>query len=276
MNGKWVWIYVGLGLLLAATSQAGTRGGLYDMNAMINERHPFTIPGRASLPTAVLALPEMTPIAPPSPTLRYTPPPRPVAEAGANPMRGPYRPFGNSIDNNWFHTFYISAGMGVNLPNDLDGTTAAGATYTIEFDPGFVAQGAIGAYLGENFRIESEVTYRMADYDQATSDGDNSTPNGDLKLATGIVNLYYELDLGSFNPFLGVGAGVAQIDRTAVNSPGLTLVERDATEFAYQAIVGITYEISRDFGVSLDGRYLGTSDEDISATIATLHVRYNL
>ena len=114
MNGKWVWIYTGLGLFLAATSQAGTRGGLYDMNAMINERHPFTTPGRTSLPAAMPALPEMTPIAPPSPTLRYTPPPRPVAEAGADPMRGPYRPFGNSIDSNWFHIFNISAGMGVN------------------------------------------------------------------------------------------------------------------------------------------------------------------
>ena len=276
MNGKWVWIYVGLGLLLAATSQAGTRGGLYDMNAMINERHPFTISGRTSLPAAVPALPEMTSIAPPSPTLRYTPPPRLAAEAGANPIRGPYRPFGNSIDSYWFHSFYISAGMGIYLPNDLDGTTAAGATYTIEFDPGFVAQGAIGVYFGENFRVESEAAYRIADYDQATSDGVSSTPDGDLKLSTGIINLYYELDLGLFSPFLGVGAGVAQVDRTAVNSPSLTLVERDATEFAYQAIVGITYEISRDFGISLDGRYLGTSDEDISATIATLHVRYNL
>ena len=276
MNGKWVWIYVGLGLLLAATSQAGTRGGLYDMNAMINERHPFTISGRTSHPAAVLALPEMTSIAPPSPTLRYTPPPRPVAEAGANSMRGPYRPFGNGIDSNWFQMFYISAGMGVNLPNDLDGTTAASATNTIEFNPGFVAQGAIGAYVGENFRIESEATYRMADYDQATSDGNSTTPNGDLKLATGIINLYYDLNLGSFNPFLGVGAGVAQIDTTTVNSAGLTIVERDATEFAYQAIVGITYEISRDLSVSLDGRYLRTSDEDISATMATLNVRYNL
>ena len=116
----------------------------------------------------------------------------------------------------------------------------------------------------------------MADYDQATSGGDSTSPNGDLKLATGIVNLYYELDLDWFNPFLGVGAGVAQINTTSVNSAGLTIVERDATEFAYQAIVGITYEISRDWSVGLDGRYLGTSDEDISATMVTLNVRYNL
>ena len=274
MNGKWLWICAGLGLFLAATSQAGTRGGLYDMNAMINERHPFTTPDRTSPPAAVPAFRKMTPIAPPSPTLRYTPPPRPVA--GTDPIRGPYRPFGNGIDNNWFQMFYISAGMGVNLPNDLDGTTTTGATYAIEFDPGLVIQGAIGAYLDENFRIESEATYRMADYDQATSGGDSTTPNGDLKLATGIVNLYYELDLGSLNPFLGVGAGLAQINATSVNSAGLEIVERDATEFAYQAIVGITYKISRDWNVGIDGRYLGTSDEDISATMVTLSVRYNL
>ena len=153
---------------------------------------------------------------------------------------------------------------------------STGAANTIEFDPGFVAQGAIGAYLGENFRIESEAAYRMADYDQATAGGDSTTPNGDLKLATGIINLYYEFVLGSFNPFLGVGAGVAKINRTAVNVAGLTIVDHDATEFAYQAMVGITYEISKDWSVGLDGRYLGTSDEDISATMAILNVRYNL
>ena len=276
MNGKWLWVCAGLGLFLAATSQAGTRGGLYDMNAMIIERHPFTTPGRTLPPAAVRAQPEMTPIAPPSPTLRYTPPPRPVAEAGTHPVRGPYRPFGNGIDGNWFQMFYISAGMGVYLPNDLDGTTGTGGTNTIEFDPGLVAQGAIGTYLGENFRIESEAAYRMADYDQATAGGDSTTPNGDLKLATGIINLYYEFVLGPFNPFLGVGAGVAKFKTTAVNVAGLTIVERDATEFAYQAIVGITYEISRDWSVGLDGRYLGTSDGDISATMAILNVRYNL
>ena len=43
MNGKWFWICAGLGLSLAATSQAGTRGGLYDMKAMINERVIFQI-----------------------------------------------------------------------------------------------------------------------------------------------------------------------------------------------------------------------------------------
>ena len=184
MNGKWLWIYAGLGLFLAATSQAGTRGGLYDMNAMINERHPFTTPGRTSLPAAVPAFPEMAPIAPPSPTLRYTPPPRPVAKAGANPVRGPYRPFGNGVDSNWFQNFYISAGMGVNLPNDLDGTTGTGGTNTIEFDDYFViapnsvnmsldrkmfineSNGSKGKYCEDGFSYNSKTNEKFLSVDE--------------------------------------------------------------------------------------------------------------
>ena len=41
MNGKWIWVYAGLALFLAPTSQSDTRGGLYDMNSLINQQHPF-------------------------------------------------------------------------------------------------------------------------------------------------------------------------------------------------------------------------------------------
>ena len=274
-------IRAGLGVLMmtamAATAQAGTRGGLYDMNAMINEVHPFAASGQGPMP-ATLA-PAMTPIAPPAPTLRYTPPPRPpmaTAQAGAKTPAQPYRPFGEDTGGGWFNGFYIAAGGGLNLPNDLDGSTAAGATFSIASDPGFLVQGAFGTHLGENFRVEAEAAYRMADYDQASAGGTTVTPTGDLKMATGMVNLYYDIDLGSFTPFVGAGAGVARIKSTAITIGTLSVVEKNATEFAYQAIIGVSYEISRDWSIGLDGRYLGTSDEDVSATAVTLNVRYNL
>ena len=69
---------------------------------------------------------------------------------------------------------------------------------------------------------------------------------------------------------------MAQIKSAALTIGNLTVAKKDATEFAYQAIIGVTYEFSRDWSIGLDGRYLGTSDEDVSAAGVTLNLRYNL
>jgi opacity protein-like surface antigen len=75
---------------------------------------------------------------------------------------------------------------------------------------------------------------------------------------------------------VGAGLGMAQIKSTAATVGGVTAAEKDATEFAYQAIVGVTYEYDRSWSLGLDARYIGTSDEDVSATAITLNVRYSL
>jgi len=281
------WMGAGLGAamvmaaMVATAANAGTKGGLYDMKAMINEGHPFAAPYRGLAPAAMAPAHTMTPIAPPPPTLRYTPPPRPVAQdnvVGGKASPEPYQPFGESMDSGWFNRFYISTGVSLNLPADQDGRTAAGAAYSVELDPGFVIQGAIGTYLWSSFRIEAEAAFRMADYDQATAGGTKVTPTGDLKIATGMINYFYDpdLDLGAFKPYLGAGLGVAQIKSAALTIGNLTVAKKDATEFAYQAIIGVTYEFSRDWSIGLDGRYLGTSDENVSAAGVTLNLRYNL
>ena len=280
-------ICAGLGVLMAVATtsgQAGTRGGLYDMNAMINEGHPFAATSRGLPPASMPPRPFMTPIAPPPPTLRYTQPPRPplspmtTAQTGARSMSQPYRPFGDGMADDWFNNFYISAGGGLHLLHDLEGSASAGGALTIESDPGFVLQGAIGTYLGRNFRIEAEGAYRTADYNEARAGGATVTPTGELKLATGMMNLHYDIDInmGSFRPYVGAGAGLAQIESTAASAGGISFAAKESTEFAYQAIIGVAYDISDEWTLGLDGRYVGTSDEDVSATAITLNIRHSL
>ena len=274
------WLDTGLGtgliiLLAAASANAGSKGGMYDMSSMINEAHPFAVPSYNRAPGTMAPAPAMRPIAPPSPTLRYPPPPPPVAQASASGS-APYRPFGDIVAGDWFSRFYIAAGGGLHLQSDLDGSTA-GASYSIEFDPGFTMHGALGTYLGRDFRIEGELAYRMAEYDQGTAGGATSMPTGDLKMATGMANVYYDVHLGSsFVPYVGGGLGIAQIESTAATIGGVTAAAKDATEFAYQAIIGVTYEYDRSWSLGLDARYIGTADEDVSATAITLNVRYSL
>ena len=270
-------IGAGLGvLMITASAGAGTKGGMYDMSSMLNEGHPFAAPSYGRAPTTLPPRHGMRPIAPPSPTLRYTPPPRPMDQAAATGSQ-PWRPFGDVMGNDWFSRFYLSAGGGLHLQSDLDGTATGGATYSIEYDPGFLGQGALGTYLGQDFRIEAEAAYRMADQDQATAGGTKATVTNDLKIATGMVNLLYDVHLGrSFVPYLGGGVGVALLKSDNTTIGGVVATGKDTTEFAYQGIIGVTYEYDRSWSVGVDARYLGTSDEDVSATAVTLNVRYNL
>lgn len=279
----------GLAVLMgAASAGAGTKGGLYDMNAMLNQGHPFAATSgqyQAPAMAAPAQLPAasgqpagqgMTPIAPPPPTLRYTPPPRPGDQAAASGE--PWQPFADSGGGDpWFSRYYVSFGGGANFQNDLDGRNAAGTPSTIEFDTGFVGQVALGTNLGQDFRIEAEAAYRIADYDQVTAGGASAPANNDLKIATGIINVLYDIQLGSsFVPFLGAGLGVAQLDGGDAGTGTQLTAGKDTTELALQGIVGVNYKYSRTWNWILDARYLGTTDDDVDAAAITLNFRYNL
>ena len=279
---------VGLAVLAGATAAgAGTKGGLYDMNAMLNEGHPFAASGQGqapAIPPYQIPAPRyraagqgMTPIAPPPPTLRYTPPPRPGDQAAAAKGQ-PWRPFGDAGGGDpWFSRHYVSFGGGAHLQGDLDGKNVSATPSSIEFDAGFVGLAALGSNLGRDFRIEAEAGYRMADHDQITSGGVGTTGTNDLKIYTGMVNLLYDIQLGSsFVPYLGAGLGVAQLDGGDAGAGARLTKGKDGTELALQGIVGLSYKYSPSWNWILDARYLGTSDDEVSATAITLNFRYNL
>jgi OOP family OmpA-OmpF porin len=59
---------------------------------------------------------------------------------------------------------------------------------------------------------------------------------------------------GRIVPYVGVGAGVAFTKLSALGGTA------NATEFAYQGIVGVGYNIDPVFRVNLEGRYFGTTN----------------
>ncbi|MDP6342022.1 MAG: hypothetical protein QF491_00720, partial [Alphaproteobacteria bacterium] len=79
----------GIGLLAASPGLAGTRGGLYDMKALLNEAHPFAASAQRPAPVAMPPARAMPALAPPPPTLRYTPPPPPPSTLPATRLPGP-------------------------------------------------------------------------------------------------------------------------------------------------------------------------------------------
>lgn len=80
----------------------------------------------------------------------------------------------------------------------------------------------------------------------------------------GMANLYADWSLGpSFTPFLGAGVGVqeARLNRAVrIEGLNLDLLKGGETKFAWQAVAGIAWHPAPAWSVSLDYRYVGTSD----------------
>jgi OmpA-OmpF porin, OOP family len=73
---------------------------------------------------------------------------------------------------------------------------------------------------------------------------------------TGLVNLSYDFLPGALvTPYVGAGVGVAFIDsNTSLGS----------TQFAWDALVGVRYNISNAMTIGVEGRYLGTTNPSLT------------
>jgi outer membrane protein OmpA-like peptidoglycan-associated protein len=144
--------------------------------------------------------------------------------------------------------FYVGAEGGLNwlLNNN-----------SYQMDTGWAAGGKIGYdFVGP--RIELEGMYR-----QNNGTGTVAYPNGTFATQSGKINqvsvmanaLYDFMPGATITPYVGAGAGIAFVDPSI--SPGCTMC---STQFAYQGIVGIGYNMAPGWRLDLDGRYYGTTN----------------
>jgi OmpA-OmpF porin, OOP family len=69
-----------------------------------------------------------------------------------------------------------------------------------------------------------------------------------------MANFYYDFNAGgTWVPYIGAGAGVAFDKMSAIG------LQDNTTNFAYQGIVGMGYNIDPTWRVNLEGRYFGTT-----------------
>jgi len=145
--------------------------------------------------------------------------------------------------------FYIGAEGGVNW---LLNTTILNTPVTPQ--TGFAAGGVIGYdFVGP--RVEVEGVYRNNQTNTGFPGRAISNKVGQLGI---LANLLYDFSPGStIVPYIGAGAGVAFVDGD--NSLG-------STQFAYQAIAGLGWNVDTNFRVNLDGRYYGTTNPSVGGT----------
>jgi outer membrane protein OmpA-like peptidoglycan-associated protein len=146
--------------------------------------------------------------------------------------------------------FYLGAEGGLNWMFNTSTGTPLGSG-TLYPDIGWAAGGMVGYdFVGP--RVELEGVYRR---NTATVGAGSFNAFGAAKDDTAIMaNVLYDFNAGgTIVPYIGAGAGVAFVRSSALG------LSTDSTQFAYQAILGVGYNIDPMFRVNLDARYYGTT-----------------
>jgi outer membrane protein OmpA-like peptidoglycan-associated protein len=145
--------------------------------------------------------------------------------------------------------FYIGAEGGLNW---LLNTTINGIGVTPQ--TGWAAGGHIGYdFVGP--RVELEGIYRQNQLGGAATALTNPNQVGQLGI---MANLLYDFSPGAtITPYIGAGAGLGLVDSTS---------SLGSTQFAYQGILGIGWNVDSNFRIDLDGRYYGTTNPSVAGS----------
>jgi outer membrane protein OmpA-like peptidoglycan-associated protein len=129
---------------------------------------------------------------------------------------------------------------------------AGSFTTNASWNTGYVLGGTVGYdFIGP--RVELEGAYR-ANTGTLTMGGISGTAGINFQQINVMGNIYYDFMAGgSLVPYIGAGAGVAFLNAGALGT------SMNSTQFAYQAMVGVGYNLDSTFRINLEGRYMGTT-----------------
>lgn len=143
---------------------------------------------------------------------------------------------------------------------DSDGIINGGPeSVDVDLDTGFNIGVGVGASIGNNFRVEGELSYSDEDVDGVAFSGNGPAAeinvSGDVRTVALFANGYYDfVNTSQFTPYVGVGLGLARVDQDFVYGPGVRVDDSD-TVFATQLIAGASYDLGDGFALTGDVRY---------------------
>lgn len=162
--------------------------------------------------------------------------------------------------------FYVGGAAGANWLRDAKITDktvqSQGQPASVKFDYDTGAVGTLSAGYATAFgiRAELEAGYRWAN--DIDSDNDASAKwTGRSRSLSFMGNVLYDINTGTaFTPYIGVGAGIAQVKLTANDTANNYRVSDTDWVFAYQGIAGVSYSLNNALAITADYRYFGTVD----------------
>jgi len=168
------------------------------------------------------------------------------------------------------YDFYISGHGGISMPenSEVTNSTQPGVKLNYGFDnaPAFTA--AIGMVEGA-YRSEAEFSYQKSGVSSIGASGLSVNAsaagiNGNARVMSGMVNAYYDLDLGNnLHPYLTGGVGFSKIKaKFAVSGfPALSIKYQD-TILSYQIGAGIGYALTDRLTLDLRYRFMTGQDAE--------------
>ena len=187
----------------------------------------------------------------------------------------------------------FTTGEGTTIPAGTVLPDQAPVAWETDFDAGFAVAGALGKRYGA-FRGEIEVAYQsngVGSHAGVTAAGValdtedagvliTGSPNigvsvgdlvadgqGDVSNLFVMANVFYDFNTGgSLKPYIGAGIGVGFAD-VDFSPSGVAIIQDNATEFAYQGVAGVAYEVSPSIDLTVAYRYRATTDVSVEADL---------
>ena len=138
------------------------------------------------------------------------------------------------------------------------------------FDLGFGVDAAVGYDFG-SFRADLEFTYLTSkfvfDVDPDDGRGDNEDADDTLTVIGGMANAWYDLDTGSaWTPYIGVGVGATllSVQLATGQDEEDQYFDGSGLGFAYQAGVGVAFEVLSGFSLTAGYQFFGTLETDVT------------
>jgi opacity protein-like surface antigen len=138
------------------------------------------------------------------------------------------------------------------------------------FDLGFGVGGALGYDFG-SFRADAEFTYLSSkfvfDVDKDEGRGENVEADDTLTILAATANAWYDVDTGTaWTPYIGIGVGATNlsVQLATGTDEGEQYFDGSGWGFAYQAGVGVAFEVLDGFSLVAGYRFFGTLETDVT------------
>ena len=158
---------------------------------------------------------------------------------------------------------YLRAEGGWNHMSNLNFNSDSGLNGSTSEKEGYIAGGAVGYAFG-NFRAELNLDYRDNSVHSVhigspaalagISGGAAGSVQGTSVMANGLFDLPY--NWMGLKPYVGAGVGLVHMKLNSVSLAGTTLVDDSDTVPAIQGMLGVRYDLTSNWGVGLEYRFL--------------------
>ena len=157
--------------------------------------------------------------------------------------------------------FYLGGEGGLNwMFNTTANVPGFGGAANIYPAMGWQAGGMVGYdFVGPRVELEGIFRQNQATLQAAPIGFQQFTAGANINQTAIMANLLYDFRFGSpIVPYIGAGAGIAFVNASALGA------STSSTQFAYQGIIGVGYEIDSNWRFNIDGRYFGTTNPTIN------------